>query len=280
VRDALGWPTLQELGFDMPVRVADGTTYLTQLDQSIIQINSNNTWTRLMDGSVPQVLGFHAERTNAETVLLDWNVQGTEAALIEVYSPADSTVPTRLLMNLPTAGTTTTTLPADRATETRFVLWGVNHGPVYNPAGIVARIIQRELILSALTPPSPTSTQAAFQQYENGFMIWRADTGAVMVFSGSAGGQFLRFPENVYINWLNPDYATAPPGRIRPINAFGKVWNNVGAVSDLIGWAIGTEQAYTITIAYAGEGIPRTTYTTPSGRVVHVNHHQVWDFGG
>ena len=53
VRAALGWPLLHELGFNMPVRHAGGTTYLTQLDQSVIQINANATWQRTQPPSVP-----------------------------------------------------------------------------------------------------------------------------------------------------------------------------------------------------------------------------------
>src|SRR5215470_13817599 len=62
VRDALGWATLPEIGFQMPVRYADQAYYFTQLDGSVIQINPDDTWSRSYDlsPSDPAILSFNA----------------------------------------------------------------------------------------------------------------------------------------------------------------------------------------------------------------------------
>jgi hypothetical protein len=207
-------------------------------------------------------------------------VQGTDSVLIEVCIPAESTYVTRLIQNLPVANRQTFNFAGSDANGIRIVLWGVNRGPVYNPVGMVARVISETMTMPPLTQTTTWTTQAAFQQYDNGFLIWRADTGAVMVFGGSSGGQFILFPQDTYALWSDPVYTSAPPNRIRPINAFGKVWNNATAVRQMIGQPTGEEQAYTLTINTHGTDNRTMSYTTPSGSSAIVNRQQFWSIGG
>ncbi len=293
VRQDLGWPTLPEIGFDMPVHELGGTIYLTQLDQSVIKISPDLTWTRIENPVPPQPIidEFTATPSIAAQggwVTLTWRVRGTEAALIEVYDRDNPQIALNVIENLPLIGTKTIRLPASVATGARIVLWGVNRSR--NPVLVTMweHVVQSELVVELEQPSgNVTQTQAAFQQYEHGFMIWRADTGAVMVFGSGSGSPVLSFSESRYAPWpdLPVDY-DIPADRVRPVNAFGRVWVNVQQVRDLLGFATGQEQGYTMTV----RSIDASTsdLSLPDGRIARIaagsytwqylaDHRLIWD---
>lgn len=123
-------------------------------------------------------------------------------------------------------------------------------------------------------PPTPVvpagiSTYAAYQNYDNGFMIWRQDTGDVIAFIN--GGAFYEYT-GAYINTLpeNPVSAPTPGGRLRPVNAFGRVWGNVLYPTGLIGWATDFESGYTLQITFTPDG--RRIFSLPNGRTVTIQY--------
>jgi hypothetical protein len=125
-------------------------------------------------------------------------------------------------------------------------------------------------------PPLPSSpanntsyTQAAYQQYERGFMLWRADTGAVMVFFGGTSGQMITYAQNTYGTWPDNPIVYTPPGFTRSINGFGKVWGSQPPLRDGIGYALGPEEAFTMTVQTSA-GNP-TVFSLPDGRSVNVS---------
>jgi uncharacterized protein YgiM (DUF1202 family) len=98
-------------------------------------------------------------------------------------------------------------------------------------------------------PNAPMTTQAAYQSYEHGFMLWFANNGSVMVFLND--GRYLVFSEADYAG-LPDNAAQAPAGFIQPVSGFGRVWANLNDYSgskmrDLLGWATFSETAYTAT---------------------------------
>lgn len=271
VRDALGWPTLDELGFNMPVRTAGSTSYFTQLDGTVIQINADGTWQRnLGDRPAPYVLEFYAVPevvAAGETVTLHWRVQGTTRVQIEVYQANGSRVQDQIIDNLPLAGSLTITIPARFTAGAKVVLWGVDRAEPGIPGGSWVRRVSAETIIATRVNTNPVTTQAAYQPYEHGFLLWRADTGDVMVYGGYNGGTIIFFGEDGYAGWPDPVYTGSPEWRIRPINAFGKVWNNVQLVRDMLGYPTGPEQAYTMTVRNSGDG--SISFTLPDGRVTY-----------
>lgn len=275
VRSALGWPTLDELGFDMPVRVTPAVTYLTQLDGTVIEVNRNGTWRRSGGNPVPDILDFRAmPHETGRDVTLSWQIQGVERALIEVYD-VSSSVPQQIIQDLPAAGSTTVTIPATFTSGARVVLWGVNRGPVRVPVTMWARIVSQELTVHVNGTSSAITTQAAYQPYEQGFLIWRADSGAVLAFGGGQSGQLMTFSQNSYAGWPDPTHVVIPAGRVRPVNAFGKVWGNVEAVRAMLGYATGGEQGYRMTVRTFDTGAQ--TFSLPDGRVAYASG-SFWNF--
>jgi hypothetical protein len=123
-----------------------------------------------------------------------------------------------------------------------------------------------------LTPP--TSTQAAYEPFERGFMIWRQDNQTIYALINGAG--FSLYQYDSYISLPSPT-DIAPAGRYTPINGFGKVWNGevyFGAlIRDKVGWATAPEQAYTAqvssyNVASVAKPDSHTIISLPNGRTV------------
>lgn len=130
------------------------------------------------------------------------------------------------------------------------------------------------------TQPPPTATAipgqvvtgATYQPFSNGFMIWRADTGHILVFYGTVSGNMSDFSVQTYGPLPdNPYPGSPPPGWIKPIFGFGKVWGNFPGVRNGLGWAGGSELGYTLTMKFLPGGNLGTLdaeFNLPDGRRV------------
>jgi hypothetical protein len=110
-------------------------------------------------------------------------------------------------------------------------------------------------------------------------MVWRADSGEIRVYIGNyatgGGGTVLMYTVSQY-GWL-PDIPFSPPwpGRWFPIEfGFGKIWNQMPGVREQIGWAVGGEQGYTMTLTSA-DGVV-TGFSLPDGRLVTLSQDDTW----
>jgi LysM repeat protein len=100
---------------------------------------------------------------------------------------------------------------------------------------------------SATTTGFDVTTNAAYQVFENGFMVWRADTGDIWVFPKQSNVNY--FGQFDYQNLPdNPVTDTPPTARLSPINGFGRVWGNVSQIRSALGWAMDAEQNYSATL--------------------------------
>jgi hypothetical protein len=115
-----------------------------------------------------------------------------------------------------------------------------------------------------LTPTGPViETQAAFQWFDGGFMIWRADTEEILVFPYQPNA-VLRYPLDRYASLPdNPVTDTPPQYGVKPINGFGRVWGNFPTVRDALGWGSSIELGYTLKIAPVGESFCLTRVDQP-----------------
>ena len=181
---------------------------------------------------------------------------------IEVNNTATSPEPEVVLDNLPLSGTTNFQVPTGYS-GLAFTLYGVNR----SANGVVERILQHQLYVTVNTNPVTAFTvQAAYQPYDTGFMIWRADTGEVYAFFNS--GSFGVYPESYYASLMETiDNVTTPAGRVRPIRGFGRVWwGNYPDFSYSLGWATAPEEGYTMNIQTLVDG--STSFALPTGRVL------------
>lgn len=279
VRNLIGWPTLGELGFNMPIRTSPTALYLTQLDNTIIQINNNGTWQYANTPPVSPVIDFFTANpitvTPSGSVTLNWQARGVELVLIETY---DSTGAIHnVLQDLPIYGNTTITIPSSWSSA-RCVIYGANRYRGYSPVPMYARLVSSELTVTVQADSgTTTTTQAAFQVYQKGYMVWEAATGGVMVFYGNNGGIMAGYPQSTYETLLDNPISDVPAGCIRSINGFGRVWGNYADVRNGLGCALTPEQNYTMTIT-SFNSRPSIYYSFPDGRTAKTTRGGFWNF--
>ena len=108
-------------------------------------------------------------------------------------------------------------------------------------------------------------TPAAWQPFENGLMLWRADLNLIYVIEGN--------------NWLSPvgdrwregDEAydpsnIAPSGYYQPGRVFGLVWREQPGVRASLGWGLAEEVGFTTTIQEFTRGL--VWYDAERGRLM------------
>jgi hypothetical protein len=136
---------------------------------------------------------------------------------------------------------------------------------------------------------STTMTSAAFQAFDNGYMIWRADNEDVLVFPGKTAGQMSFYPVAIYRSWPDNQVNDMPPaGHVKPINAFGRVWSHLWLANQrYLGWPTAPEQGYTaVIIEYDASGPQGQNFlhvlriSLPDGRTINISQgfsYANWD---
>lgn len=118
------------------------------------------------------------------------------------------------------------------------------------------------------------TTDAAYQPFEHGFMIWESDTGEILVFvsdsANNTGGRWTRIPQATYATY--PDAPPPLPNSegITLLHAFGRVWAHANlGFQRTLGQATAPETAYPVTLQIGGS-VRYTTHfvSLPSGQIV------------
>ncbi len=131
----------------------------------------------------------------------------------------------------------------------------------------------------ALTCPleAAATVQAAYQEFERGAMIWRADTSDIYVLYRETG------LVNRYRDTWNGEpifyEETPPPGMYKPDRGFGRVWVDNPQVRAELGWATSLEQGYTMLHQRSGDlKYARQYLTLPNGTVIYLveNTWKIW----
>jgi len=89
-------------------------------------------------------------------------------------------------------------------------------------------------------PPQAITIQGAWQDFENGKMLWLNDgSNIIHVLRGSGeSATWDRFADT-YVDGVDPEtYDPAPEGFFSPIRGFGKVWSSNDSVEDSLNWGI------------------------------------------
>ncbi len=85
-------------------------------------------------------------------------------------------------------------------------------------------------------------TQAAYQRFEHGAMVWLNTFDMIIVFYDQGGWAAFadQYTEGDVINVGEP-----PAGLIAPVRGFGELWMTNNEVQDRLGWGVSIETAYT-----------------------------------
>lgn len=278
LRKLLGWPTLPEIGWSATIGDYLKTTRVTQLDGTQLQIMPNNRWERLdVETPQPEIVNFEVTPYGGyrpgDTLTFSWQVQGTDLAQIAIYR-SDNDELVGGFNELPISGETTFTIPSEADTGLRVVFRGVERWSYlvwhYEP-------LVEQTVFVGVDVADGLDRSIAFQQYERGFMIWWESGGSVEVYAGATKGNFWQYAQVNYENLPDNPITDIPPGFVKPINAFGKVWGNYENVRDLLGHAVAPEQGFTTKVVY-GMPINTISFALPDDRKV-MTFKSEWSFG-
>ncbi|HYO87248.1 MAG TPA: hypothetical protein VER79_01300 [Candidatus Limnocylindrales bacterium] len=124
---------------------------------------------------------------------------------------------------------------------------------------------------TALPPNFPTPVTAqismAEQLFEGGRMFWLQPTGQIWVLhvTGEGRGAWTIYPDTFIDGEPESEPSLTPPaGLLQPDRGFGKLWREVPAVRDALGWAVTPEFGYTSAYEYhAGGTVDASGVYTP-----------------
>lgn len=287
VRAKLGWAYFPEVGRHTPIGIMDdGTTYMLTQSARPIRINPNNTWQYVesipeVPQSDPIIRFFNVSPDTAkigDTIDISWNIENVDAVIVEVY---DAYPRNDILYSLeehhPVVGSTTFTIPEQTLHGATVTIYGVRYNIDNSARTITARLINASEVVELEDddkPPAPVETWAVYQAYDNGMMIWRADTGMITVFFDD--GTLRNYPLTYYAYLADvPDDIDVPEGKILPTNGFGRVWAYLDDVRERIGWATDTETGYDLTMTTQDDGT--VAYNLPTEDTLYVND-QTWAY--
>lgn len=83
---------------------------------------------------------------------------------------------------------------------------------------------------------------AAWQPFEGGYMLWRSDTGKIVVLYHD--GTWTDFPDQWAEGAFIPSRGSPPAGRLAPVRGFGYIWGHHDEVADRLGWALEDEKGF------------------------------------
>jgi hypothetical protein len=226
------------------------------------------------------------EIDRGEPITVTWDAPGAESVDLDLIPDAEWRATTRVGADLPPAGTITTTIPAER-----FYLTGASvrlsaHLPGGDwdgtSAGVAVRcpytyFFGKEVARFSCPLDAPQDTDALWQPFAGGYMLWRADTGEVTTLY-----------EQHHLNQVFPDTSPValaeepPPGLFAPDSHFAGVWT--GDTRERLAWATAPAQPYTLRWQVYVENLrysmfDKLYFTLPDGGLVYL-YGPTWEFVG
>lgn len=217
----------------------------------------------------------------APTLLFTPNQSQTEAASLQTPDASPSALITFTKTFTPTPTDTPATPGAAILPVGGLQVVGGTPGECISPpsGGFAAVYFSNPDLASQVGCPLDQANRVnnAFQPYEQGAMIWVADSlgasGGGGIYAIYNNGTYQRFSDT-WADGIDPVSTglTPPEGRIEPIRGFGKVWRESGNVRDSLGWATDGEQGGEAVVQIFERGemlyVPQTgqTYILVSGQ--------------
>ena len=183
-----------------------------------------------------------------------WDIVDEHWTVIDFSTPLPVEMPitsTPTVTPTPTPTLTPTPTPTPTATPTRTPTPTPTTRPpcAFEPEGTFAALWQKyKQQLGCPLTVEAAIVQDAEQAFDQGRMLWRADTRQIYVVyeGGTLDGIFYVFADT----WQEGDAVYScegepPVGRVKPWRGFGKIWCELGGPSSAaIGWALEQEKGF------------------------------------
>ena len=261
-------PTSGSTSFAIPAQTLHGITvtvhgvrYATEANGRVIvgRVINTSKVVNLIKDDTPPPADPYIESVNVspdegkvgDTIDVSWSIANVDAVIVEFYDayPRNATF-YHLEENHPITGSTSFVIPEETVNGITVKVHGVRYDVDANGRTITARVINASEVVDLIaddTPPVPIQTWAVYQRYDNGMMIWRADTGQITVFFND--GTLRNYPLTYYTYLADvPSDIDVPEGKILPTNGFGRVWAYLDDVRERLGWAVELETGYDLTM--------------------------------
>jgi hypothetical protein len=259
------------------VNMADGTT-LAQQTLPPIQLTGTLPPSPAPTPTIAptaRILSFQAAPntvTRGGVVTVTWQVIGSTDIGVWLLDPSG-----RLSVSAPNpspTGSWSVTLPDYYSGQANFMIFADDASGTRAQSSLSVRIVCNFTYFFPSTPEMACpqtdvgEVQAAFEIFENGYMLWRGDnsdiyvllnTGEVRVIKDRWQGEIITFPEQ------------PPAGLYQPMRGFGRVWVDDPALRMEIGWAVTLEQGYTMNYQLSSDFSPRLYVNWPDGTVIYMN---------
>jgi len=226
--------------------------------------------------SAAQILSFTAAPETLPrggSVTVAWQVAGARQVTVWRLSPTGQ-IAEEAPITAPT-GSWSVVLPDYYVDTASFVLNAVDAAGQITQASVTVTIICPYTYFFPVSGPqvcplAPAQTvQAAWQAFERGMMLWRADTSEILVLYTNGGRV-----ERTRDTWQGEPISVPeapPPGLYQPDRGFGKVWVENPGVRAGLGWATTLEQGYTMQYQSTGDfRYPRLYLTLPDGSLIYL----------
>lgn len=304
IRAVLGWATTPSQTYTAELEtnaIGMFLSYrLTLPDDTKISVSTSGSWSfndLAAATPLPPLLEIRTLTATpspynpGEAVTISWEVAAATSVTLELYDRADTASiqaenPVQAVDGLPAVGMESFIIPAEMTSGARVLLLaydGITATNRFNAQRTTIELIPRGFSQT----PSPTpdgntgsviSTGGAYQPFENGFMLWRADTSTIYTV-GYEGGLIIT-PLATYGSLPDNPITDPPPGRVLPVRGFGRVWGNLNPVRDLLGWALRDEEGYTMTIrpAVTANNPGDIALALPTGTFMVIRMDGTWDY--
>lgn len=263
---------------DVPAPERQSQTSST--DQQIISERPEYT----IEGTIPTVYRFAfvpEPAVQGESIEIIWRVDGATSVAFDMVLP-DGTRQ-NLMQAVPDAeGRFPVTLPAGTYYRLKFIM------QVTNPAGDVldmekfitlkcehTYVFEQKLPAMMCPDGAEQFVQGTFQEFEGGYLLRRADTDSIYVlYRGGRGFDIL--PDTYQQGETVTVSETPPPNYLAPQGRLAKLWLENPDVRQRLGWAIGQENIYVMTLQ--SEQVNNNEYTTyllwPDNRLIFMRFIQ------
>ncbi|MBN1311955.1 MAG: hypothetical protein JXB30_11110 [Anaerolineae bacterium] len=204
--------------------------------------------------AAPQIISFTASPDRVspgDTVKLSWQAVGSKAEMVECLHLDDHPCLPKEYLPVPLEGTRSVIIPEDARYNVQFVLVakGNNENDRVDKVMLIPVTCPTTWFFEGAPDPETScpeqevvTSQAAWQTFEHGTMMWIASTERIHTFfdnstSGIRTDQWApSMPES--------DPSIVPPdGLYQPIRGFGLVWREF---KDVLGWATAPEFAFEV----------------------------------
>jgi hypothetical protein len=293
----------------VPTPVQTSATLLPTFTPFVIEPTITPPPTKMPALIIPTVSTAHAAQivaldvsparaNSGDTVILRWQVQGDRATLCPdsrytLFGPADC-------VNVPMSGMQAFFIPADVKgnKSIEFVLTVSGAAGLSAKQGTsVAMYCSQTWFFSTepqagVCPQDIIRTQAAFQSFERGLIIWLKEPGRYFILENQnvAPGD-IRHPLSTVADPLNITRNTessvkSPIGLYAPTSGFGLIWRGdveqSSGFRDQLGWALQPESGYEVTYQCddatpSGGRVWQTCYLTlPNGQIIATLSTGAW----